>query len=139
MRGMDTVMENVADDKVFAFQPLIAQGTGAVILGLGLLLLVSMHPVDARAQATIEAVLSIKPFSKEDVADVKKGKTISTGLKAVPKRELAAGAACLIKGDASSRFWIDYWTGFPSLKHSVGQKVMSGEMEERIKRLEICR
>jgi hypothetical protein len=38
-----------------------------------------------------------------------------------------------------SRFWIDYWAGIPSLKHRFGQKVMIGEMEERIKRLEICR
>ena len=66
-------------------------------------MLASNQPAEARAQATVKSILSSTPFSKKDASGVKKGKTVSTGLKEVSERELAAGAACLIKGDASGR------------------------------------
>ena len=38
-----------------------------------------------------------------------------------------------------NRFWVDEWSGMPSLKHKLGQKMMGGEMRNRIERHEICR
>lgn len=29
------------------------------------------------------------------------------------------------------RFWVDYWSGMPKVKQSLGQKLMSSEMLER--------
>jgi hypothetical protein len=36
------------------------------------------------------------------------------------------------------RIWIDEWSGFPSLKHSVGQKKMIKRMKEHLENLKIC-
>lgn len=36
------------------------------------------------------------------------------------------------------RIWIDKWSGFPSLKHSVGQKMMIKRMKVHLENLKIC-
>ena len=87
----------------FVFRSYIGLAAVAVICVLGLLLLACTFPADARAQATIEEILDVTPFSTRDAANVREGKIVSTGLKEVSKRELAVGAACLIKGDAAGR------------------------------------